>query len=599
MITLKKMKWSNLFSYGEDNQIDFSENPLTQIVGYNGHGKTSIALVLEEVLYNKNSKGIKKADILNRNSNSKSYSIELWFEKDGVPYYIKTNRGSTQTVKLLCNGEDISSHTATGTYKTIEEIIGYDHKTFTQIVYQSSAASLEFLTATDSNRKKFLIDLLDLSRYVEYGDVFKQALKEVETELAKAESSRSTVYSWIQKYEDTSLVPMALMDVPSTPSDLSEKIASLKESLKTVDSTNKRIIQNNKYKELRDSIVVELPGKKPELDTSKLIGEKAENAKTVKDSEAFILKMRKLGSSCPTCLQSIDKTTVEDLISDHTSHIESSQEVIDSITLVLKKYEQDLEEWNRKAETKAKYEEYHSLYDPEMSSELLDRDNISETIKSLESEMAAVEKQIKEATQHNTKATQHNTKIDLIKSQLEENQQTLSTLDDSIKVLTDKIGTLQVLVKTFSSTGLVAYKIECLIKDLEDVTNHYLQELSGGRFQIGFKVNSSDKLNVVITDNGKDIEISALSGGERARVNCAALLGIRKLMQSLSNSRINLLVLDETIENLDLDGKEKLVEVLLSEPHLNTFIISHGFTHPLLAKLQVVKENNISRIENG
>lgn len=599
MITLKKMKWSNLFSYGENNQIDFSENPLTQIVGYNGHGKTSIALVLEEVLYNKNSKGIKKADILNRNSTSKSYSIELWFEKDGVPYHIKTTRGSTQTVKLTCNGEDISSHTATGTYKTIEEIIGYDHKTFTQIVYQSSAASLEFLTATDSNRKKFLIDLLDLSKYVEYGDIFKQALKEVETELAKAESSRSTVYSWIEKYQSTSLTPMALVDVPSTPSDLSEKIAGLKESLKTIDSTNKRIIQNNKYKELRDAIVVELPGKKPELDTSKLIGEKAENAKTVKDSEAFILKMRKLGSSCPTCLQSIDKTTVEGLISEHTSHIESSQEVIDNIAAVLKKYEEELQEWNRKAETKTKYEEYHSLYDPEMSSEILDRDAISDNIKDLEAELLGVEKQIKEAAIHNTKATQHNTKIDIIKAQLEENQQSLNDLDNSIKVLTDKIGTLQVLVKTFSSTGLVAYKIECLIKDLEDVTNHYLQELSGGRFQIGFKVNSSDKLNVVITDNGKDIEMSALSGGERARVNCAALLGIRKLMQSLSNSRINLLVLDETIENLDLDGKEKLVEVLLSEPHLHTFIISHGFTHPLLAKLQVVKENNISRIENG
>jgi DNA repair exonuclease SbcCD ATPase subunit len=107
----------------------------------------------------------------------------------------------------------------------------------------------------------------------------------------------------------------------------------------------------------------------------------------------------------------------------------------------------------------------------------------------------------------------------------------------------------------------------------------------------------SDKLNVVISDNGFDIDISALSGGERARVNVAALLGIRKIMKSLSGNRINLLILDETIENLDLDGKEKLVEVLLAEEHLNTFIISHGFSHPLLEKIQVTKTNNISRIE--
>jgi DNA repair exonuclease SbcCD ATPase subunit len=121
--------------------------------------------------------------------------------------------------------------------------------------------------------------------------------------------------------------------------------------------------------------------------------------------------------------------------------------------------------------------------------------------------------------------------------------------------------------------------------------------MADGRFQLGFQINSSDKLNVVITDNGQDVEMAALSSGERARVNIAALLAIRKLMQGLSNTKTNLLVLDETIENLDSEGKERLIEVLLAEEGLNTFLISHGFSHPLLEKISVVKRNNISRIE--
>jgi ABC-type molybdenum transport system ATPase subunit/photorepair protein PhrA len=68
-------------------------------------------------------------------------------------------------------------------------------------------------------------------------------------------------------------------------------------------------------------------------------------------------------------------------------------------------------------------------------------------------------------------------------------------------------------------------------------------------------------------------------------------------MQTLSSSRINLLILDETVETLDTDGKEKLVEVLLHEEHLNTFLVSHGFSHPLLEKINVIKRNNISQIE--
>ena len=60
MITIKQLRWANAFSYGKDNKIDFVAAPLTQLVGRNGHGKSSIALILEEVLFNKNSKGIKR-----------------------------------------------------------------------------------------------------------------------------------------------------------------------------------------------------------------------------------------------------------------------------------------------------------------------------------------------------------------------------------------------------------------------------------------------------------------------------------------------------------------------------------------------------------
>ena len=74
------MKWSNCFSYGEANELDLSDNKLTQILGSNGVGKSSIPLILEEVLFNKNSKGIKKADIPNRELNN-GYSIYVSFSK--------------------------------------------------------------------------------------------------------------------------------------------------------------------------------------------------------------------------------------------------------------------------------------------------------------------------------------------------------------------------------------------------------------------------------------------------------------------------------------------------------------------------------------
>ena len=76
MIILQKLTWDNCFSYGEGNTLLLDDTTVTQIVGTNGMGKSSIPLIIEEALYNKNSKGIKKADIPNRYVN-KGYNIYL------------------------------------------------------------------------------------------------------------------------------------------------------------------------------------------------------------------------------------------------------------------------------------------------------------------------------------------------------------------------------------------------------------------------------------------------------------------------------------------------------------------------------------------
>ena len=41
---------------------------------------------------------------------------------------------------------------------------------------------------------------------------------------------------------------------------------------------------------------------------------------------------------------------------------------------------------------------------------------------------------------------------------------------------------------------------------------------------------------------------------------------------------------------------ELLIEVLSEEEELNVFLISHDFTHPLIEKISINKENNISEL---
>lgn len=600
MIIYKELRWGNAFSYGDNNVLKLNDSALVQLVGKNGFGKSSIALLLEEVQFNTNSKGVKKGNILNRYCKSKSYWIALDFDKDNVSYTIKTSRtNTTSNVALSCNGTDISSHTATGTYKQIEEILGYDHKTFAQIVYQSNVASLEFLTATDTARKNFLIELLNLTRYTNANVLFK-ALAATISKTVDVESAKvATITSWLAKYEKEVVPLTPLVPEPDEPDALVKEANAVQSKLNNASSTNKAIEKNNTYKKMLDSIILE-PWTGPKPDQNAYFEHKSSliNAqRQIKEGKLLHTKGACKTTKCPTCSQDIDNSIQFDMSEQFRVREVSLNAEIAKLNTSISAYEQLSKLYESSVNTANEFEKYQTLYDPKMPSELLDEAALMKEFKALKLEILTAQEGIDIARAFNKKAAEKNAKIEVISAQLVEMRKELQEHNTSLAIATTELADLQVLVKAFSTTGLLAYKIECLVKDLEVATNEYLAEMSDGRFQLYFRMASSDKLNVVITDNGNETDLNALSMGEKARVNIAALLAIRKLMQALSNSRTNLLFLDETISNLDAEGKEKLVEVLLAETSLNTFIVSHDFTHTLLDKVNVIKENNISRLE--
>lgn len=600
MIIYKKLYWGNVFSYGPKNELDLNGSSLTQLLGKNGHGKSSIALILEEVQFNTNSKKIKKADIINRYTKDKSYWIQLDFEKDGVPYTIKTVRtASSGTVSLFCNGEDISSHTATGTYKSIEYILGYDHKTFSQIVYQSSVSSLEFLTATDTARKKFLIDLLNLSVYSNAEKVFKEQSAQVSKQLDTLSGKLETINSWLAKYEHEDLTMVEMVEEPPPPSNEIALASKIQHELTNLASTNKRIANNNKYIEILAGIDISPWNKAiPNRDKYNYVKvDIATKEKALAEGKSLAAKCKGPTTKCPTCSQDVDNSRMFTM----ATKFADERPVLEDEIAQLKRYCSEVEKLEKEYQAHlslvAEWEKYHTLIDHSVPKVPLDEKALTEEFKKLKRIVLETQELIDSAVAFNKKAAAKNSKIAVIQAQLEEMREDRKVVAKKQVEVTSELSDLQILVKAFSTTGLVAYKIENMVKDLEELTNEYLADMAGGRFQLSFQINSSDKLNVVITDNGRDIDIVALSSGERARVNISTLLAIRKLMQALSNSRTNLLILDETVENLDAEGKERLIEVLLQEDSLNTFIISHGFSHPLLEKISIIKENNVSRIE--
>ena len=599
MITLKKLTWSNCFSYGSDNELDLNDNIVTQLVGTNGTGKSSIPLILEEVLFNKNSKGIKKADIPNREVNN-GYDISLTFDVVDDKYKIDVVRRASIKVKLYKNGEDISSHTATNTYKSVEKIIGIDFKTFSQIVYQNTNASLQFLTATDTNRKRFLIDLLQLDDYVKYFEVFKELSRSLGGEVSLTHGKIATIDKWLSDnfLEDTSLLPK--LDLPFYSEEDEEALRSLQLEFENISEISKKINKNNLYKNQLKSIDLglakEFLSNNEIEDTSKLREAVGQCTSEISYETKMIKKYSELEDVCPTCDQTLEEGFSERRIKSHTRIRNALVEKSEALRGMIETKEEQNKIFKAMQQ---KVEDFENLYrniDHELPEEVPNAYEIEEKIEKIKARIKERRSRVEEIITENERRERHNTRIGIIEEQQTDFQEQAKELESKVQTQEEKLGYVEILKKAFSTNGLLAYKIENLVKDLEELTNDYLADLSDGRFSLQFVV-SNDKLNVEIDDNGKTVDILALSAGELARVNTSTLLAIRKLMSSISKSRINVLFLDEVTNVLDEQGKERLVETLLGEENLNTYIVSHGWTHPLLSKIEVIKEDKISRLD--
>ena len=309
----------------------------------------------------------------------------------------------------------------------------------------------------------------------------------------------------------------------------------------------------------------------------------------------MLSKLEGLEDICPTCEQEIDPVFMNNLEDEEKKLLENLSYKIEECKAFIQAIKEGNKEHNRREALKKEWEDLFRSIDTSLPAQTLDKDELVTKLSKIRQELKAQKKKIQEIAAENERRTRENTRIEVIKSQSGEMQDNLRAIQKDLGTQKDLNSNLEVLKKAFSTNGLLAYKIENLVKELEDLTNSYLAELSDGRFTLEFVV-SNDKLNVQVTDNENIVDILALSSGELARVNTATLIAIRKLMSSISQSRINILFLDEVINVLDESGREKLVEVLLRE-ELNTYVVSHGWTHPLLQKIEVIKDGNVSALE--
>lgn len=607
-INFLDLEFEGWLSYPTRNKIDFKNSIVTQLIGKNGAGKSTIATVLEETCYNKNSRGIKKEEIFNW-SGKKEYSSILRFTKDEDLYIINKNVKSTAKVTLTKNGENIGGHTATQTYKVIEDVLECDFPTFSKLVYQSIKSNLDFLTATDANRKKFLIGLFDQAIYKETEEKIKPVRKDVKSRLDVATGKLSAIKSSI---EDSKKIPeyVELQAEISMDVSLHKDLINQNTVKLSLISKQERQLQQ---KSLLESKITIAAKKLQALDSYSALSSNSERITEItRESNILTAELASIktrytkfkseasASECPTCGTHLDTSaaqTARDIAkAEYTPKFSRNKELIQELSDLKAEQAKHTEYQAVKARYDTAVRDYDTFVkSAELSEVNEDTGKLQSEIATAKTTIAEYEAELQAIRDHNRKAEMSNSRRDMLLSQSEGLSDKLKVISAELEELELELTDLDILLNAFGSKGVVSYKLESCIKSFEDLINKYLSVMTSGKFALGFELDAT-KLQVVIYNDGYRTSMEGCSSGQQSRISIATLLAIRSLLSAISKVNINLLFLDEVISVIDTDGINTLVELLLTETDLNSIIVSHGYSHPLTAAVEVIQDAEGSKL---
>lgn len=629
MIRLKKIKATNIFAFKE---LEFNfESCLAQIQGKNGFGKSSIFLILQQGLFNRNSKGI-SIEKCSNDVTGQPYCIEIWFEKDSDGYHIKNSREPNK-IEIRKNSHNISAKSIPQNLKLIEEILGTNFDTFCTLTYQEATSTLDLVEdAKDSARKEFCNSALKFSELDELQRKFEDKRKQLSGKNGQVELLRKqidTLESSLaeeqeaepEKLQEEQQAKILTEKLQINLADVKEQYQSYLSELKQVNSMLQEVENEKDTLEQRQEIEaqiknIQLPEETREeieagiTECEKIHAAASERAKSLEKERDKLIKASD-EEICPTCGHEVDVAIIEKEISDIVALLTMLTGNINVNKIQLDQLKKDLQCWiecdrlNQKL-NRLKLESKTLGYDvgelqSRQESLAVQKNELFTNVEQMNKELYSSQNALKEyqdfnlrqrtIRELNQKISQNNQKIRL---QIDANKKELGELESKLELI-------ELWLKLLGSKGYRVVKMHGFLRQLNVVMAKYSAMLSDGRISCKFFVDENGKIDFKVQDVDKSLPFVNWSAGEKSRVKLACLFAVLEVLEVVGNCSFNVLCLDEVAVSLDSDGKDGLYKVLeyLKSSGKAIYVISHSelFNSAFFDKtITVTKENGISHL---
>jgi DNA repair exonuclease SbcCD ATPase subunit len=182
----KKFEFSNMFSYGEGNKIEFDKaKGIIGLFAPNTQGKSSLFDSLSFCIFDKCSRAFKATHIMNNQKDT--FSCKFNFEIDGIDYFIEREAHTTKTEKVKVNvnfwrvvdgiNESLNGDERRNTNDVIKKYLGtYEDFVMTSLSLQGNNAL--FIDKSQSERKDILAQYIGVNVFDKLFDVVNEDNKE-------------------------------------------------------------------------------------------------------------------------------------------------------------------------------------------------------------------------------------------------------------------------------------------------------------------------------------------------------------------------------------------------------------------------------------
>jgi DNA repair exonuclease SbcCD ATPase subunit len=237
----KKFEFSNMFSYGENNVIDFANiRGVCGIFAPNASGKSSMLDAITYCVFDKCGRTSKAASVLNNKSNY--FKCKFNFEIDGIDYFIEKTgtKGRSDHVRVdinfysidkFNNSISLNGKERSNTNDNIRQLLGtYDDFVLTTLSAQNNNTG--FIDMAQRERKDLLAQFLDINIFEDLYSIASNDIKEV-----------STLIREYQRQDLTTQLAQSINDIVKFNSEYEKHTASRDSLDKNIDVLNKDILK--------------------------------------------------------------------------------------------------------------------------------------------------------------------------------------------------------------------------------------------------------------------------------------------------------------------------------------------------------------------